>query len=73
MHFVLYTNCTSTGVHWSTPFQLSRTVDGTGDVIGQGINHMISAQHLEQRHNMFETLHQKHIKYLPDEMPRDPW
>ena len=64
--------CVFLGVNWSSPYQLSKTVDGSGDVIGTGSNHMMSTQHLEQRQNMFEALHQPHMKYLPEEIPQTP-
>ena len=53
------------GVNWSSPHQLMKTIDGTGDVVGTGCNHQVSLQHLEQRRAMFEQLHQQYMEYLP--------
>ena len=58
--------CTFSGVQWSSPFQLSKTVDN-GSVIGTGLNHLVSTHHLETRMSVFKALHEQHIKYLPDE------
>ena len=57
---------TFSGVQWSSPFQLSKTVDN-GSVIGTGVNHLVSTHHLETRMSVFKALHEQHIKYLPNE------
>ena len=68
------THASVPGVNWSSPYQLLRTIDSTGDVVGSGCNHQVSLQHLEQRCAMFEQLHQQHLDYLPkDTQPKQVW
>ena len=51
------------GVSWSSPYQLSRTIDSNGEYVGIGNNHQISTQHLDQRGAMFEGRHQDLLPY----------
>ncbi|XP_064649847.1 WD repeat-containing protein 93-like isoform X2 [Lineus longissimus] len=51
----------------NSPFQALSKIDQTGDVIGTGLSHILTASHLELRKTVFEHLHEQHIKYLPQE------
>lgn len=57
------------GVSWSSPYQLSRTIDSSGEFVGTGANHQVSLQHLEQRTAMFEGRHQELLQYENSDSP----
>ncbi|KAK3791393.1 hypothetical protein RRG08_012575 [Elysia crispata] len=37
----------------------------TGDVLGTGLNHIVSSAHLESRDQIFNHKHEQYLKYLP--------
>ena len=39
----------------------------TGDVLGTGLNHILSSAQLESRDQIFNHKHDQHLKYLPTE------
>ena len=53
------------GINWSSPYQASKLIDSTGDVIGSGCHHLVSAHHLDMRNSIFEQLREQQMKYLP--------
>ncbi|XP_023932289.1 WD repeat-containing protein 93 isoform X1 [Lingula anatina] len=55
-----------TGCNASTPQQATKLTD-TGEVIGSGSNHSLTAHHLENRKAVFDYFHEQHLRYLPKE------
>jgi hypothetical protein len=45
------------GVSWVSAYQLGKTVDSSGEVVGQGNNHLLSTLNLDQRWEAFCSQH----------------
>jgi len=51
---------------WSSPHQALKSVESSmqDHVIGIGLNHLVSKQHLDLRHGAFEYFHRQHAALL---------
>jgi len=55
----------TTGNLATTVYQSTQKVD-TGDVIGTGLNHILTTNNLETRQEVFKHLHDSLMEYLPN-------
>jgi len=54
------------GMTWASPHQALKSVEASmqDHVIGTGLNHLVSNQHLELRTSAFEYFHRQHASLL---------
>lgn len=51
------------GINWTSPIQVMKSIDSTGEVVGSGACHQVSQQHLDLRQAMFRQLHTQLVSY----------